>query len=43
LLQTKSLKESSPIKKKELHTSEDARWMKKVIEEEHIKPLQVPY
>jgi hypothetical protein len=40
LLQTKNVKETVP-ERAPLHSTEDARWMKKVIESEHIKPLQV--
>lgn len=41
LLQTKNLKSSPP--KAPSHQVDDARWMKKVIQEEHAKPLQVSY
>jgi len=40
LMQTKSLREDvPPIKPK--HVAEDAKWIKKVIEEEHMKSLKV--
>lgn len=40
LLQTKNLKEIVP-EKNPSHTTEDARWMRKVVETEHVKPLHV--
>lgn len=40
MLQTKNIKETVP-ERAPLHSTEEARWMKKVIESEHIKPLQV--
>ena len=40
LLQTKNLKSHVP-EHLPVHTVDDARWIKKVIEQEHIKPLEV--
>jgi len=40
LMQTKNLKSHVPDALP-THTTEDARWIKKVIEQEHIKPLEV--
>ena len=39
-MQTKSLKAEVPDTRP-LHTEDDARWMRKVIDQEHIKPLEV--
>jgi hypothetical protein len=39
-MQTKSMRKDLPSKPPG-HTSEDARWMRKVIEQEHVKPLEV--
>ena len=39
-MQTKSMRKEIPSKPPG-HTSEDARWMRKVIEQEHVKPLEV--
>ena len=43
LLQTKNIKQESPVRERsqEPHTSEDARWIRKVIDEEQVKPLEV--
>lgn len=44
LVQTKNLKEQKPSVSRSpqhQHSNEDARWMKKVIQEEHMKPLEV--
>jgi hypothetical protein len=41
LLQTKSLKVSQPQKPAAQHSEDDAKWIKKVIQQEHIKPLEV--
>lgn len=40
LMQTKNLKHMQPDGVP-AHTADDARWIKKVIEQEHIKPLEV--
>jgi hypothetical protein len=40
LMQTKSLREDVPQVKPK-HVADDARWIKKVIEEEHLKSLKV--
>lgn len=40
LLQTKSTKKNSPPRKPG-HAIDDAKWIKKVIQQEHIKPLEV--
>ncbi len=40
MLQTKSSKQNSPPKKPN-HRDDDSRWIKKVIQQEHIKPLEV--
>jgi hypothetical protein len=41
-LQTKSTKIQSPIKPPH-HAEDDTRWIKRVIQEEHIKPLEVTF
>ena len=40
LMQNKQLRESEPHAIP-AHTDDDAKWMKKVIQQEHIKPLEV--
>eukprot|EP01038_Epipyxis_sp_PR26KG_P009293 gene9293-12521_t len=40
LLQTKSTKQSSPVKPPS-HAVDDTKWIKKVIQDEHIRPLEV--
>ena len=40
LMQNKVLK-TAEVDTEPVHSEDDARWMKKVIQQEHIKPLEV--
>jgi hypothetical protein len=41
LLQTKSVREAQPINLTAKHKEEDTKWIKAVIQQEHVKPLEV--
>ena len=42
LMQNKTIKEQKPTKEPQ-HSKEDAKWMRRVIEQEHLKPLEVRF
>ena len=41
LLQTKSTKQTPPLNSTAKHKEDDVKWIKSVIQQEHIKPLEV--
>jgi hypothetical protein len=41
LLQTKNLKQDSPGRSSSSYVSDDAQWIRKVIDDEQVKPLEV--